>query len=325
MATAQQPGTNVVRTVANTNVPRTISESELARNYITPLLPHGVTLEQVGAQVRLALAKDKSGALQKCTVGSVVLAVAKIVGWGLVVGETAHLVPYGTECQAQRDYTGDIQLAIESGMVRRVNAQVVYENEPLVIKRGSRLEIEHHPIFDPKSRGPMVGVYTILHLRGGDIETEYMTYEEVDAIRQAHSKQWKSGPVPRWYMKKTCIRQSLKLIPKTPKLLAILAKIDQEEAVNAAALDEALAAVELPAGEDPAPLTHTIEHRNGPRPLATSGAEPYDAGRAVNEAPIPPALHSDDPGFTDGESFEDGFDLDDERPAQRRSDAIREG
>jgi phage RecT family recombinase len=309
MATATQPSTGVVRTVANTNVPLTIAQSEMARAVIEPLLPAGVTLEQVGAQVRLALAKDKTGALQKCTVGSVILSVAKICAWNLVVGETAHLVPFGTECQALRDYTGDIQMAIESGMVRRVNAQVVYENEPLTIKRGSRLEIEHHPIFDPKQRGPMVGVYTILHLRGGDIETEYMTYEEVDAIRQQHSKQWKNGPVPRWYMKKTCIRQSLKLIPKTSKLLAVLAKLDQEETVSAAALDEALTTVELPSGDEAAPITHRLEERTGPRPLSGAGSEPYDAGAAVNNAPAPPGQFED-------EDFGDELPLD-EAPRRR--------
>jgi phage RecT family recombinase len=276
----------------------------MARSYIEPLLPRGVTLEQVGAQVRLALAKDKTGALQKCTVGSVILAVAKIVGQGLIVGETAHLVPFGAECQALRDYTGDIQLAIESGMVRRVNAQVVYANEPLKITRGSQLEIYHAPIFDPAQRGAMVGVYTILHLRGGDIETEYMTYEEVDAIRQAHSKQWKSGPVPRWYMKKTCIRQSLKLIPKTPKLAQLLAQLDAEDTTDAAALDAALASTPL---EGP-PVTHRIGERTGPRPLATEGLEPYDTGAAVNGAPVPPAQHSDDAGFTDGEQASLGVD-----------------
>lgn len=305
MATAQQPGTNVVRTVENTNVPQAIAQSDMARQYIEPLLPQGVTLEQVGAQVRLALAKDKTGALKKCTVGSVILSVAKIVAQGLEVGVTAHLVPFGSECQALSDYTGDIQLAIESGMVRRVNAQVVYANEPLTLKRGSRLEIEHQPIFDPNERGPMVGVYTILHLRGGDIEVEYMTYEEVDAIRQQHSKQWKQGAVPRWYMKKTCIRQALKLIPKTPKLNALLARIDAVDRTDAAELDDALSTVELPSGEtDDAPRTHRIER---PRALV-DGAGTYDEPTT----PIPPAQFAD-------EDHVDELPLDDRKASSNRN------
>lgn len=273
MAAAQKPETAVVRIVANTNVPALIATNDIARDYIEPLLPPGVTLRQVGAQVRLALAKDKTGALAKCTVGSVILAVAKACGQNLIVGETAHLVPFGSECTMLRDYTGDIQLAIESGMVRRVFASVLYEKElpSFRITRGSHTEVEHHTIQDPTARGPMVGVYTILHLRGGDIEAEYMTYEEVDAIRQAHSKQWKSGPVPRWYMKKTCIRQALKLIPKTARLAAVLAQFDAEGAVDATELDALLAtAPDVPALAPGERVVDEIEH-DRPRALAEGG------------------------------------------------------
>jgi hypothetical protein len=55
-----------------------------------------------------------------------------------------------------------------------------------------------------------------------------------------------------------------------------------------------VATVEAPA------MTHRIEERSGPRPLTTQGvADAYDAGAAVNSAPVPPAQFSDDPGFTD--------------------------
>jgi recombination protein RecT len=236
--------TGVVRTVGDTDVPATIATHAATQAIIAPLLPAGVTFDQVAAQVRLALAKDVRGDLKKCTVGSVILAVAKICGWGLEVGVTAHLVPFGDQCTALRDYTGDIQLAIESGMVRHVEAYVLYANELFKIIRGTESSIQHHPIQDQKGRGAMVGVYAMIYLRGahGYPVVEHMTTEEVDAIRQQYSKQWKQGPVPRWYMKKTVIRQGLKLIPKTPKLLALLAKFDADERIDTGALDAALAA-----------------------------------------------------------------------------------
>jgi recombinational DNA repair protein RecT len=126
--------------VKDANVPALIKKSDVAQAYIVPLLPKGVTLEQVAAaQTRLALAQGhRPGALQKCTVGSVILAVAKICGWGLEIGTTAHLVPFG-KSSARRSATtrADIELAVESGMVRRVSAQVVYANEPFKIIRGT--------------------------------------------------------------------------------------------------------------------------------------------------------------------------------------------
>ena len=263
MAAAAKPEAKEPRTVANTNVPALIASNTTARAYIEPLLPRGVSLEMVGAQTRLALAKDKTGALKKCTVGSVLLAVAKACGQGLVIGETAHLVPFGTECTMLRDYTGDIQLAIQSGMVRRVAAHVVYQHETIRIRRGTKTEIEHEPILSPASRGEMVGAYAIVHLRGYDVEAEYMTVAEVDVIRQAHSKQWKNGPVPRWYMKKTVIRQALKLIPKSANLGPVLAAMDDEGRVDASSLDAALAGDTPLAAVDriadvPAPVTARV-------------------------------------------------------------------
>jgi phage RecT family recombinase len=286
MAAAQkpEPGTAVVRTVGNSNVPAAIATHEETQKLLAPLLPKGVTFDQLAAQVKLALAKDTRGDLKKCTVGSVLLAVMRICGWGLEVGVTAHLVPMGDQCQAWRDYTGDIQLAIESGMVRHVESYVVYEHEPFKIIRGTTGSIQHEPIQDPKARGPMVGVYALIYLRGYHPVVEYMTYEEVDAIRQAHSKQWTKGSIPRWYMKKTAIRQGLKLIPKSPRMRQVLAEIEADlETVDAAVLDERLSAGNLPSGT----ASFTLPDHRGPKPLVEGG---YD------EAPVPPAQHSDDPG-----------------------------
>lgn len=255
------------RTVADTDVPLTIATHEATQAIIAPLLPKGVTFDQVAAQVRLALAKDTKGDLKKCTVGSVILSVAKICGWGLEVGVTAHLVPFGDQCSALRDYTGDIQLAIEAGLVRHVESYVVYANEPFKMIRGTESLIEHRPIATPEGRGKMVGVYALIYLRGAHqhVVVEHMTIEEVDAIRQQYSKQWKSGPVPRWYMKKTVIRQGLKLLPKSPKTRTVLAELEREGLNDAAELDERLSIGELPAPSADAPRVHRIE---GPKALA---------------------------------------------------------
>jgi phage RecT family recombinase len=229
MATAARAeSTAVVRTVENTNIALAITTSDAARQMIEPLLPKGVAIHQVAAQVRLALAKDKSGALKKCTAASVILAVAKIVGWGLEVGETAHLVPFGTECTPIADYKGIAELVIGAGVARAVEAHCVYEKEPFRLKRGTSTEIEHHPIADPSARGKMVGAYALFHLRFGITLVEYMAVSEIDAIRQKHSKQWKGGALEPWYARKTVVRRGVKLLPKNPRLLERLAAFDNE-------------------------------------------------------------------------------------------------
>lgn len=68
MATATKP--------ERSNLPAMITSNEQVRGLITPYLPPGVSLDRVAADVRLALAKDQTGALEKCTPGSIFLAVA---------------------------------------------------------------------------------------------------------------------------------------------------------------------------------------------------------------------------------------------------------
>jgi recombinational DNA repair protein RecT len=84
---------------------------------------------------------------------SVFMAVAKIAQWGLEVGETAHLVPFGAECTPVADYKGLAQLVIASGLVKQVEAHCVYEKEPFKLTLGTTTELEHHPIWDAKARG----------------------------------------------------------------------------------------------------------------------------------------------------------------------------
>jgi recombinational DNA repair protein RecT len=297
--------------VKDTNLPVLIATNDTARQYIEPLLPKGVTIGEVAAKVRLALAKDTTGALQKCTVGSVILAVAKICGWGLEIGTTAHLVPFGAECTALRDYTGDIQLAIESGMVRRVAAHIVYANEPFRLVRGSVTSVDHHPIAVPSERGPMIGCYAMVYFGRGEFEVEYRTVEEVDEIRQKHSKQWKAGLVAPWYMRKTVARQALKLIPKSPRMRALLAVMDDEgQLAGVEQVDAVLADIVDP--ETGEVLEAPVQR--GPRPLAAvPHDDPYASEPAPSRVPVAPGSVDDGPDVDRGE-----LELGETRSAPRR-------
>jgi phage RecT family recombinase len=316
VATTQQAESTAVATqreITTADLPKLITSSDRARATIAPFLPPGVQLERIAASLRVALAKDKAAwdaackkdrtksgppPLERCAPMSVFMAIAKIAQWGLEIGETAHLVPFGTDCTPVADYKGLAELVISSGVARAVEAHCVYEKEPFRLKRGTTTEIEHHPIGDPKTRGAMVGAYALFHLRGGIILVEYMAESEINAIRQQYSKQWKNGALPEWYARKTVVRRGVKLLPKNPRLLERLADLDREVIEVPAEL------AALAVQEEGAPLTHRLEERTGPRPVATSGAEPYDVGAAVNNAPVPPAQHSDDAGAR-AEDFEE--------------------
>jgi recombinational DNA repair protein RecT len=241
----------------------------------------------------------------------VLLAVAKIQMWGLEIGSTAHLVPFGTTCTPVADYKGLAELMVASGVARLVEAHCVYEKEGFRLKRGTTTEIEHQPIADPKQRGAMIGAYAIVHVRGGYPLVEYMAVSDIEAIRQEKSFQWKKGPLPEWYARKTVIRRVAKYVPKNPRLAKILAEIDAEEVIDVPeGLARAMVADDLPSGTASRTLPDDDHH---PKALVEGG---YD------DTPVPPQQFADDPT---GEVVDDSGELalDDAKPARRN--ALREG
>jgi phage RecT family recombinase len=229
-----QPGVNLT---APGEVRNMLTDND-ARTLIQPLLPNGIAYDRVISEVYFAVQKNPE--IAKCTPASIVQEVARAVSWDLVIGETVHLVPfnekvarnpdrYEKRVKAIRDYKGDIELVVRSGAARSVDAKAVYKNETFEYEEGSEPRIRHVRILDPTARGPMIGAYAIARLPHYHIRIVWMALSEIDEIRQRHSKQWKEGPMPVWYALKTCVHQVTKLIPKNPRLAAVLAQFEQED------------------------------------------------------------------------------------------------
>lgn len=318
MATAAVQTQDTQRPVTTADLPAVIRTSKSARAQLQAFLPEGVSLERVAASVDLALRKARAdhkgtglSALEQCEPASVLLAVAKIQQWGLEIGETAHLVPFGKSCTAIADYKGLAELMVASGAARMVESHCVYEKEGFRLKRGTTTEVEHQPIQDPAQRGKMIGAYAIVHVRGGLPLVEFMAASEIDTIRQEKSKQWKQGPLTEWYARKTVIRRVAKYVPKNPRLAKILGEIDREMPIEVPAELAATIVTARVAGDEPARV-HQIGAGDGPAPLMEGG---YD------DIPQPPAQHSDDPAQT-AEGTE--LALDDPRPVRRGQNALRD-
>jgi phage RecT family recombinase len=298
IATQQEP-----RQVTVALLPKMIQDSKDARAFIAPFLPPGVDLDRVAASLKVALSKaraDHKGsgepALFKCDPMSVFMAVAKISQWGLEVGETAHLVPFGSSCVPVADYKGLAELVIASGVARHVEAHCVYANEPFRLRRGSHgTDLEHDPLTDGKARGAMIGAYAMYFLRGGVTMVEYMTVEDIDAVRQKYSKQWTSGPLPEWYARKSVVRRGIKLLPKNPRLAERLASMDLEVAdvpAELAALTAPRDIVDPETGE----VLESAPVQRGPKPLVEGGYEP-----APSRVPVAPDSVDDGPDVDRGE------------------------
>lgn len=268
-----------------------IRSDDAARAIIEPFLPRGVTLEQIAATVAIAVNKEPK--LLNCEPASVVLGVARIASWGLSLGETAHLLPMGKSCVPVKDYKGEIECLVRAGAIRDAEAYCIYEHETFRLIRGASTDVHHEPIMDPNARGAMVGAYVIFHLPGNRTRVETMAVAEIDAIRQAKSMSWKSGPLAPWYARKTVVKQGAKFLPKNPALYEILANDDE------AAMEIPAALARLGTGETYDTGTgEVIEHR-GPKPLVQGG---YD------DVPTPPAQFSDDPAAS-AEDFQDDSHL----------------
>ncbi|HXU02136.1 MAG TPA: recombinase RecT [Polyangia bacterium] len=253
------PNTQVATTEAKVHPIVALFTGASAQQYIAKFLPEGTDLERVAATVLLAIKNDKTKMLGKCTPESLVLGVARIQQWGLELGMTAHLLPFknndaGTvEATPVADYKGLAELMISTGAVRFIDPKVVYAGDQFEYRLGTDAHINHIPCAKVK-RGAITHAYVLIHLPGGRIVFDVMLAEDIDDIRQKYSKQWKGGPLPSWYAKKTLVRQVSKLIPKNPRYAEAFAKIAQvfedERTVEIENGDKPVAALRAAVNED---------------------------------------------------------------------------
>lgn len=274
------PGTALAKLQDEKGAVALISE---AADRIEPFLPKGTDLMRVALTVRIAI--RKTPALLKCSPESILTAVAQVQQWGLEIGTTAHLVPFGEECTAIADYKGLAELIVASGAIRHVEGRCVYANEPFVYEQGLDPKLEHHPIADVATRGKLVAAYVVFHLPFGRRVFEVMAAGDAEAVRQKYSKQWKSGELPDWYCLKTCLRRAVKLIPKNPKLRDALRVIEQDEEREG----EFEVANERPSGE-PGAVTNptgatTPSPAASPAPATSPSSEAASNGSMPQPAP----------------------------------------
>ena len=186
------------------------------------LLPKGYTPQRLITGALIAIQANPD--LAKCSPISIATALGRIAQWGLDVGETAHLIPFGTVCTPSADYKGLIKLMLRAG-ARKVEAEVVREGDQFHYERGLNPILQHRPQAKPEAR--ITHAYAIAWLRGGDTLFEVMTAEEIDAIRKSKSRSWKNGDLTRWYARKCVTRQLAKWLDKSPELAAVVAHDDQ--------------------------------------------------------------------------------------------------
>lgn len=158
---------------------------------------------------------------------------------GLEPGPTgeAYLVPYGQVCTFVPGYRGLIKLARNSGQLRDIWAEIVYERDEFTYTLGLHRDLIHEPAKG--DRGKPVAVYAAAQLVDGGTPFVVMTVAEVEAIR-GRSKAGKNGPwVTDWaaMAKKTVVKQLAKWLPLSAEMSAAVA-LDGGVRTEVGALDD---------------------------------------------------------------------------------------
>lgn len=282
-------------------------ESDRFKETIAQALPRHLKPDRF---IRVALtAMTRTPKLAQCDQHSFFQCLLTLSQLGLEPdGRRAHLIPFENrkrgvvECQLIIDYKGLVELAMRSGSVANIHADVVCENDEFEYDRG---ELKRHKINFKGDRGAVYAVYSLCRFKDGTEKCEVMTKKDVEAIR-ARSRASGSGPwVTDWneMAKKTVFRRLSKWLPLSPEyrdaLDADADSIEEKRFENAkpvfsgAAL-ETDSFLTLPGEEDQEQETEVITERATP----LQGLRNLVRGSNITEGALVSYLNENQ--FTDG-------------------------
>lgn len=190
---------------------------------------------------------SKNPYLQKANGNSILKAVMNVAQTGLTlnpVSKYAYLVPRYNgatktlECVLDPSYTGLVKLLTDSGAVKSINCQLVYDGDDVDIDMASDRKITKHIpyLLTGKEKGLIKFVYSVATLHDGSFHAELMSWSEVEDIRDGSEafKAFKEGKTKSciWIKhegemsRKTCIKRHFKHLPKSGNLEPLEKAID---------------------------------------------------------------------------------------------------
>lgn len=188
---------------------------------------------EVSFAVQLASANPY---LQQCTPESALKAILNVAQVGLTlnpVRKEAYLVPrWNSKLQSNEvcldpSYIGLIKLVTDSGIVKSINCQLIYSGDDVEIDLSQDNPITKHTpyILTGKTKGLIIGAYSVATLKDGSKHAELMGREEIESIRERSEgyKAYKAGKTKSnvWVsdegemFRKTVIKRHCKYLPKS--------------------------------------------------------------------------------------------------------------
>lgn len=266
---------------------------------LAKVLPRGMTVDRLE---RMALTEClKNPTLLDCTAESWALAIQTCGAQGLYPDSglgLMYLIPRKNsrkecyEVQAQRGYQGDLALARRSGEVADIYAEVVHAKDHFKVKLGLDRTIEHEPYDGDDDPGPLVAVYAVAKLRGG--ETPFQVLRKRDVMRHKASAQGTNRSDSPWVVheaemwKKTAIHALFKWLPRSSEQAEAVAR-ELSGPIDTTAIDLGPAA---------------LQPAHGPSPLLAGVVEP-ETDVTAPSIPTPATAEPCDPPAVEPEPESD--------------------
>ena len=178
----------------------------------------------------------KSDYLQKCDLVSIRNAIVNVASVGLSLNpamKLAYLVPREGVACLDISYIGLVKLATDSGGVLAVSAILVHANDKFEYRGPFDMPCHtFNPFASEADRGELVGVYVAARLPSG-IQIDTLSLEEINKIRS--KSRAKSGPWFDWFgemVKKSAIKRASKMWPRTERLAAAEAILNEHEGID---------------------------------------------------------------------------------------------
>lgn len=159
--------------------------------------------------------------LMACRANTVLGALMTCAQLGLEPGPLgeAYLVPYGDVCTFLPGYRGLVKLAWNSGQIKHIDADVVYEDDLFDYEKGTSPFLRHKPARGERNTvNGATHAYAVVSMTNGGSSFVVLSVEEVERIRRTYSKSGHKNDNPwqtEWseMAKKTVLRRLSKIMP----------------------------------------------------------------------------------------------------------------
>lgn len=208
-------------------------------------------------------------------------------------GREGAIVTFGKNAQFMPMVAGIMKLVRNSGEISTWSVQAVYENDKFDYELGDDERIAHKPALT--GRGKIIGAYSIVTMKDGEKSREFMSVEDIEAIRK-RSRSGTSGPWVSDFSemaKKTVVRRHSKRLPMSTDLDDVLRADDELFAPPEAPVEQPQPEPTTEAPKRPSRLAKVAAQAPAPQPdddgvidMEQAPADQHDYQGGGDDSPI---------------------------------------